>query len=608
MGQSYKQSFDSPPLILPLARREAPIDSMRSPTDWSFIGREVVALPTGAEASAFDARAIDRLGVPGPVLMENAGRSAARILSDFVPGGRVTVVAGSGNNGGDGVVLARTLQAWGREVELVVAGDRTTPDPLLHGWSPTRILRVDPDTAESGVLPGLSPDRSPGTSGAWPSPDSSVVVDALLGTGIRGAPRAPQAHLIRWMNGMGLPILALDVPSGVDADSGAVEGEAVGARWTVAFGAPKRGTLLHPGRARAGRLLAVEIGFPPWEFGVEPHQSGGRLLTPGWARRHWIPRELVTHKNAAGRLLLMAGSPGMAGAAILSARGALRAGVGFLHLATPGALRDLVQGAVPGAVHVAMESEEELDEALMAADAVALGPGLGLTSEVARILTRILWRRSEASLTGEGPAPLLLDADALNLLARGALTVADLGLGGAGACLLTPHPGEARRLLDLDSDGVEGDPAPWAQRIAKRWQAAVLLKGNPSVVASSDPPEVVLYSATASSQLGTAGMGDVLTGVAGALLARGLSPMAAGGLALHLTGGAAMRARSGQVPILPEDVIRGLAGAIGEIGCDAPLEAAKPGSPGRATPRRYRTGSERIHRSPELLLDLPAPW
>ncbi len=596
-------------MILPLARREVPIDSRRSPPNRIFFGREVVALPSGAEAAAFDARAIERLGVPGPVLMENAGRSAARILNDVVPRGRVTVVAGSGNNGGDGVVLARTLQAWGREVDLLVAGDRTTPDPLLHGWSPNRIVRFDPGAVEPDSLSGIPAASSSGASGTtWPSPHSSVVVDALLGTGIRGAPRAPQASLIRWMNGTGLPILALDVPSGGNADSGAVEGEAVGARWTVAFGAPKRGTLLHPGRARAGRLLAVEIGFPPWEFGAEPHQSEGRLLTPGWARRHWAPRELVTHKNAAGRLLLVAGSPGMAGAAILSARGALRAGVGFLHLATPRVLRDLIQGAVPGAVHVALESGEELEEALMVADAVAMGPGLGLTSEVARILTWILERRSEGPSAREDSSPLLLDADALTLLARGQLGVGDEGLGGAGTCLLTPHPGEARRLLDPGPDGTQGDPASWARSIAGRWQAATLLKGNPSVVASSDPTEAVLYSATASSQLGTAGMGDVLTGVAGALMVRGLNPMQAGGLALHLTGRAAMWIRSGQVPLLPEDVIRGLPGAIGEIVHDPTLEAGPRRSPGTPTSRRSETELRWSHRSPELLLDLPAPW
>lgn len=547
--------------------------------------------------------------------MENAGREAARLLHRLVPRGPVAVVAGSGNNGGDGVVLARTLTAWGRQVHLLVVEDRPRHDPLLHGWRPAGLVRI-PRAPEEG---------RDGASGAgqdgWVRTleRSQVVVDALLGTGIRGAPRPPEARIIQALNATGLPIFALDVPSGVDADTGAISGVAVQARWTVGFGAPKRGTVLHPGREAAGRLLAVEIGFPPWRWGGERGASA-RLITPGWAETRLPRRALVTHKNTEGRLLLAAGSPGMAGAAILAARAALAAGVGYLRIATPPELRDAVQLAVPSAVWVDGSHDGALVDAVRAGDAIAAGPGLGQGRAAVRTLRTLLAARSEAA-TGPGQGvPLLLDADALNLLARGELGPLDPGPAADGPLLLTPHPGEARRLEagpgrfgEVDSahrgEGrgglgpngeeareVPGDPGRRAVALAGATRATVLLKGNPSVVAVPDPSLPVLFAATSSSSLARAGMGDVLTGVAGALLARGLPPDEGAALALHLTGVAAWppdRARAdagegqGAIPYspLPEEVAKGVARCMGGGG----------------------EGESELD-DPALLLDLPAPW
>lgn len=561
-----------------------------------FLGRPELALPTGAEAAAFDRRAMERLGVPGPVLMENAGREAARLLHQLVPRGPVAVVVGSGNNGGDGVVLARTLTAWGREVALLVAGDRPHPDPLLHGWQPATSIRI-PMEATGG--------RGDEGDGAWCRElgRAEVVVDALLGTGIQGAPRPPHARVIGSMQGPSArgPILALDVPSGVDADSGAAPGAAVKARWTVAFGAPKRGTLLHPGRALAGRLLAVEMGFPPWRWsggagGGSGDGASGRLITPGWASARAPRRALATHKNAEGRLLLVAGVPGMAGAAILSARAALSAGVGYLRVATPPELRDPVQMAVPSAVWVDVSHDSAVTEAVEASDAVAVGPGLGLGRPALRSLRCVLSARAgRSSGSGQG-IPLLMDADALNLLAAGEFGPMDPGPAADGPLLLTPHPGEARRLEGGgggDAPEAPADPGHRAKELARRTRATVLLKGNPSVVAGPDLSLPVLYAATSSSSLARAGMGDVLTGVAGALLARGLSPQEAAGVALHLTGIAAWprwkpEHRWGGVPTdapLPEDVVEGVARVLVAFG-----------------------DGESDLENPSLLLDLPAPW
>jgi ADP-dependent NAD(P)H-hydrate dehydratase / NAD(P)H-hydrate epimerase len=556
-----------------------------------FLGRALVPIPTGQEAAAFDAWAIQERGVPDPVLMENAGRSAALLLNDLVPQGPVLVLAGPGNNGGDGVVLARSLATWGREVHLVVVGDRPSPDPLLHDWSPTTFRRFGDGELSTG-LEGLLAQ-------------ASVVVDGLLGTGITGVPREPFSSLIEAANTSGTPILALDLPSGVDADTGAGPGVAIQAHWTVAFGGPKRGTLLHPGRARAGRLLAVEIGFPPIRFGAREEESSGRLLTPGWAAREMPRRALVTHKNAAGRLLLMAGEAGMAGAVILAARAALRSGVGFLRIATPLAIRDVVQSAVPEAIHLDADDLPGLREGVGASDALAVGPGMGTGPNAQRRLQDLLaaWREvgqarngsisGEGSGNREGASPfLILDADALNLVAKdesGELLSGEVDSWrpGPDGLLLTPHPGEARRLFppEQSRDDEGGDPAGWARALARKYDAGVLLKGNPSVLATPIATEPVLYSATASSHLARAGMGDVLTGCIGGLAAQGVSPVTAGGLALHLTGRAAMLTRGKGGGPLPQDLVEALPAALAEVG------------PGRSS-----------FRHPFLLLDLPAPW
>lgn len=500
-----------------------------------LFGRAFVPVPTGVEAAAFDGRAIETMGVPGSVLMENAGRSAALVLHRLFPRGRVVVLAGPGNNGGDGVVLARTLRAAaGREVRLVGVG-RSGAESLLHGHGPTR-EDLPADT------PGLDALL------AW----GDVVVDGLLGTGLQGAARKPFARVIDAVNRSRQPVLSLDIPSGVEAGSGASPGEAILAQVTVAFGAPKLGTLLHPGRERAGRLVAVEIGFPPWS----EKDAGARLITPGWAEELRPRRPLRTHKNAEGRLLLLAGRPGMAGAAVLSARAALRAGVGFVRVASCLENRPILQAAVPEAIFVDVDDAVALRLAAESSDALAAGPGMGIDAPAARRLDRIL---------AEGiPLALLLDADALTLLGAGSLP-AFPGSSAPSQRLLTPHPGELSRMEGRAVGEVLSDPGSAARTAADRWGAACLLKGSPSLVAvpGGDPLRV---SPTGTSDLARAGMGDVLTGVAGALLARGLRGPDAATVALHLTGRAAAMAVRGGEALLPSDVVGALPGALEERG------------------------------------------
>jgi ADP-dependent NAD(P)H-hydrate dehydratase / NAD(P)H-hydrate epimerase len=335
-------------------------------------GRALVGAPTGVESAEFDRIAIQEMGIPQATLMENAGRSAALVLQRLFPRGQVTALVGTGNNGGDSLVLLRNLAAWGRPVSAVLVGERPEDDDLLHGWG-IRVLR-DTDFHQQA-------ERLDGELAR-----AEVVVDGILGTGITGPPRERQAWAITAMNRAEAPVLALDIPSGVDSVTGAVPGDAVVAAATVAFGGAKLGSLLHPGRRLVGRLVVVEIGFPP----VEEETFRGVLVTPGWVSRRRPMREPDTHKNAVGALLLVAGRSGMAGAAILAARAALRAGVGFLRVASPPENRRILQEAVPEAVYVDSSDGAALREAVRASRAVGVGPGLGTGEEGAGILRRVL--------------------------------------------------------------------------------------------------------------------------------------------------------------------------------------------------------------------------
>ncbi|HEX8830642.1 MAG TPA: NAD(P)H-hydrate epimerase, partial [Longimicrobium sp.] len=326
-----------------------------------FFARETVPILTSSEMRAWDRAASETHGVPEPVLMESAGRAAAAVLHRLYPGGRVLVACGSGNNGGDGMVLARSLRAWGREVRVLAAGSKPPPDALRHGWT---IDVAGIDALEDSI--------------AW----ADVLVDALLGTGSTGAPRDPYGRVIRAMNGAGKPMVALDGPSGVDFTTGAASGDAIEADVTVTFGAPKRGLLLFPGRARCGRIICVEIGFNPLETGF-----GAQLITPAWAARHLPAVAPNAHKGQLGRVVIVAGRGGMAGASVLAGMSALRAGAGMAVLVAPDANRAIIQTAIPEALY---EDRESVDDDVFAkADAIVAGPGMGTDDAALALLRKI---------------------------------------------------------------------------------------------------------------------------------------------------------------------------------------------------------------------------
>ena len=350
------------------------------------------------------------------------------------------------------------------------------------------------------------------------------------------------------MDAAGCDVLSLDVPSGVDATTGVVPGPTVRADVTVSFGAPKLGALLAPARARVGRHVVVEIGFPP--LGDELRSV--RVATPRWALDRLPRRGPDTHKNRVGRVLVVAGQLGMAGAAILCARAAFRAGAGLVRLASVPDNRDALHAACPEAMFVDGTDAAALADAAAASDALVVGPGLGQGEAATRML-EALWALE--------PRPTVLDADALNIVAAGGVDLA--ALADRSEVVVTPHPGEMGRLMpDLDPDL---DALARARAAAEHLGVTVLLKGAPSVVAT--PAGAAFVDTQASSDLAVAGMGDVLAGVAGSLVAQSVPVAEAGPVALYLSGRAARLAGRGAA-LVPSDVLRWLPDALRENGAD----------------------------------------
>ena len=492
-------------------------------------GIENVALVTPDEAAALDAGARDRQGVPERVLMENAGRAAAQVLARLHPEGRVVVLAGPGNNGGDAVVLARALHSWGRDVRVLTVGQRA-PDPALqHGHA----LAVE--AFEAASFPGVG---------------GVVFVDGILGTGALGSPRGEAAVAIEALNAAGGPVLALDLPSGVDAATGDVEGEAVRATTTVTFGWPKVGLLFQPARGRCGRLIAVEIGFPP-------HAADGpgtaALITPGWAAARLPRRPASAHKGTAGRLLVLGGTEGMAGAAALACRAAQRSGAGLVRIASSPSNRLVLQSLVPEATFMDRTALDPGDAATM--HALLAGPGIGTDDEARRAL--------DAALAATPGRPVVFDADALNLFARDRDALKRVSAERDVA--ITPHPVELSRLTGHSVQDVVGDPAGSARGAAAEFGCVVLLKGQPSIVAS--PRHPLLVNTAGSSDLACAGMGDQLAGVIGAMLAAGLAARDAAAVGLFYSARAADLADLGR-SLSPADVSATLHFAFRSPGAD----------------------------------------
>lgn len=485
---------------------------MTRPEAWRLCAAEIWA-PTASEMAAIDRRAIEAGFAAERTLIEAAGRELAHRVAQGWPRGPVCALVGSGHNGADALVALRTLAAWGRDVRAVRGGSAPPEPEVRAGWP---ITLEDPDAFLA----------SPPTDG--------VLVDGLLGTGARGAPRAPMDGLIERANALGLPIVAADLPSGADATTGEVPGACIRADLTVCFGWPKVGLLRYPARDRSGRIEAVEIGFPPPET-----PASARVITARWVGDLLRQRPPTGHKGTSGYLLLVAGASGMAGASVLAGRAAYRAGAGIVRITGDPANREIVQRAVPGAVWASWE--EDPTDHVEWAHALAAGPGLGRDPARRRLLDELLERR--------GDRPIVLDADGLNAYADDPAALASTL---TPADLITPHPGELSRLVGETPEPGEGDPRAAAIAAAERFGCVVVLKGNPTVVAT--PGGELRVAVTGGPAMAVGGTGDVLTGAIGAALAAGYEAADAATVALLLTGLAAERTGFGDVGMVAEDL------------------------------------------------------
>ncbi len=478
-------------------------------------------LVTSEEMRAIDAAAIGDYGIPGIVLMENAGlRVAEAVCESATPQARVIVLCGRGNNGGDGLVVARHLLNRGTKVGVML---------LAPGSDLSGDAAVNYAIARKMGVPIVETPSPRALNAAAESAD--VLVDAILGTGARGETRGLIRAAIRATKRCPGCTIAVDIPSGVSADDGALLGEAVRADVTVTFGLPKIGLYTYPGRGCCGEVRVADIGLPQALL-VDPRLQTN-LITANEAARRLPPRPREAHKGDFGRVVILGGCPGFTGAPCLAAEGALRAGAGLVTVGCAESLNAILEVKLTEAMSrplpetpdacLGRESVPAALDLCARADAVVLGPGLSRHPEAAAFARAVI--RSAT-------APLVIDADALSALAG---DLAPLRARRAPT-VLTPHPGEMSRLCGATIEAVQADRLGCARHLAAETAAVTVLKGVGTVVAAPDGEAWV--NPTGSSALATGGTGDVLAGALAGLLAGGADPLAASVAAVYYHGAA----------------------------------------------------------------------
>jgi hydroxyethylthiazole kinase-like uncharacterized protein yjeF len=516
---------------------------------------DVIPVLTAEEMRRADRRTIDEIGLPGPVLMENAGASVARSIDErYAAARRVVVLCGRGNNGGDGFVVARRL---GRRASALLLGSRegVSGEARVHLGACER----------SGVAVTEVRDAAAWGAAAASAAEADLIVDAVLGAGLREAPTGLAAAAIAWMRGRhdaGVPVVAVDLPSGVPSDGGAFDWPAAVATLTVTFAALKRGHVLPPAADHCGEVIVADIGIS--KESVEASSPSLFLLEDEDAAAAFPRRRRDAHKGDFGHVLVVAGSVGKAGAAVLAAGGALRGGAGLVTVATPAPCLSAVASAHAEAMTAPLPSTaggaiaaEALDRLVALArecDAVVLGPGLGREEE-----TRALVRAFVCAC----PVPLVVDADGLNALAPSAADPAGAvaTLRRTAPTVVTPHPGEMARLSSRSTREVQAARPETALALARETGAVVVLKGERTIVAA--PVGHAAVCAAGNPGMATGGSGDVLAGLVGALLARhGALLAATAGVFVHGRAGDIAARERGEDGMIAGDVIEALPAAI----------------------------------------------
>lgn len=466
---------------------------------------------------------IQELGIPGPVLMENAARGAARVfLEHFDPpeGARIAILCGRGNNGGDGYVMARYLHGAMMRVSVIVLSefDRISGDALLN----LEIIRKM--ALEILEVPG--PPQWAGCKERLEQCD--YLIDGILGTGLKSNVSGYYRQVIEEVNDLRKPVMAIDIPSGLNADDGRIMGAAVSAFVTATFGFPKVGQLVFPGAELVGRLVRIDIGIPE---AISDRMARKYRLTEPEDFRHLLYAESGDiHKGSRGHLFILAGSTGKTGAATLAALGALRTGAGLVTVGIPASLNSILENKLTEAMTLplpetdegtlSLGAEEKIREFLKTKTALAIGPGLSTHPETVSLVRRIV---------ASSPVPTVVDADGLNAIAGDPEIISK----AQGKIILTPHPGEMARLAGIGNQEVQDDRIGTAEAFAAKHGCCLVLKGARTVIA--EPQGEIWLNPTGNPALASGGTGDVLTGIIAGLLARNwpIVRAAAGGVYLH---------------------------------------------------------------------------
>nr|HID58999.1 NAD(P)H-hydrate dehydratase [Desulfobacterales bacterium] len=500
---------------------------------------------TASEMQEMDRLTIESFGLSGLVLMENAGRAAVDVLFKRFPDIqriKIGIMAGRGNNGGDGFVMARYLAEKGVSVTVYllaktedVKGDAATNLKLLHPLG-IKLLEIPDESAFDAHKEDLL--------------EHDIWVDAMLGTGLKSDVRGIFRDVIEFLNNLQRPILAVDIPSGLNPDSGKPCGICIKADTTVTFGFPKIGQVIYPGIEFAGNLKVVDIGIPSdVVHKVEPKQS---IITKEMIASYFKPRLPETHKGGTGHLLVVGGSPGKTGAVSMTAKAAMRIGAGLVTLALPESLNHIMEAQL---VEVMTEPLPETSSHILGVSAfnkiikllagkkgLALGPGMGTNRS-----TRALVRRLIQAAT----VPMIIDADGLNCLVENIDILKRL----KAPAVLTPHPGEMARLLGIPISSVQENRISVARDFATEHQVYLVLKGARTIIAN--PQGMVFVNPTGNPGMASGGMGDVLTGMIAGLIVQGFSMDSAVQSAVYLHGAAAdhLAQEMGEVGILATDII-----------------------------------------------------
>ncbi len=477
-----------------------------------------------------DRWAIEERGIPSLELMETAGAAVAETTATVARPGPIGIVCGSGNNGGDGLVVARLLAQQGHQIEVFLLWEQEHLSPD----SRTNLARF-----EGSVHPPQSQDLSAALA------PLGAIVDAIFGTGFSGAPREPAAAAIAAINASEAPVIAVDIPSGVDASTGVVDGPAVRATATVTFHRAKLGHFIEPGRSSSGELRTVDIGIP-----AEAPAPGGAGTIAESVLDLLPSRGVSSNKFSSGNVLIVGGSRGLTGAVYLASQAAIRVGAGYAAAAVPASLEPILEvkltevmtiGVADSAGSLEPEAAAAVLQRSRSADVVVLGPGLGREQGASALARQLI-----AELEG----PLLIDADGLHALGT------DLGAAARDGrpLLITPHEGELGRLLGRDSRAISAARLDSARAAARLCEGIVILKGSDTIVTDG---ERIAVNAVRSPGLATAGTGDVLSGTIAGLIARGLAPFeaAAAGVLAHARAGRRAAEGVGVDSVIATDVI-----------------------------------------------------